>query len=64
MQFRLSTLIWIVSVSAACLATWRYNVIYAPRVARPLRPGAASTRSSALRLPSLTHGKLVIQFRS
>jgi len=31
-QFRLSTLIWIVSVSAACLAAWRYNAIYAPLV--------------------------------
>ena len=32
MQFRLSTLIWVVAVSAACMATWRYNVIYAPLV--------------------------------
>ena len=32
MQFRLSTLIWAVSVAAACLATCRFNVIYAPLV--------------------------------
>ena len=33
-------------------------------VARPVRPGAAGTSRSALGFPSLTHGKLVTQFRS
>lgn len=32
MQLRLSTLVWIVSVAAACVAAWRFNPIYAPVV--------------------------------